>query len=660
MNYRLLLTLLILVFISCKKEKDNTQIEAKINFESYELSSLEVVTATYENINPNLAEYPGNLGGKEVKIVVLPETKTLGYMVPDIDAGTYTLNFQIDGLEFSFSFTIKPSQEIDNPLEYIENKLNLNQFSHQSLNTIQANLSTIKGNEDCAENVSRLKTNYDILANQISNASPEEHKTLARFLAANSILFDEIESPNSLLDSFSLGKNDSQTPESILSQTIERANTNWKVLVKVGALGTAALFTANPIIIGFSTFVILHKLFKYNQQNLAGFNKALVRFQDIILNELRQQKKNDPIILYVNKPYSIGFVSQYRNPNKKDVNNPSSTFQAVLSNLSEFGVLWNKINTYASAFLTELSGVPFQITEVEHESSKTFKVAPEFLKIGKISNPNITFKQKTASETIDIEFNTTEIEDQQFTFELIYESEFGRHVQVFNAELRVSAPIVSLQRISNEYQVGKSWQNVQDKPTVRVVDEYGNGISGVLIDWEITRDQYDNIKKQSVTNANGYADIVWGLNDVCFKDQTLLAQISNMNEVEIKPGNSSTMFRARLGDLAISFKGSSQIEETQIYYKLITPIESKEGSWIIYSDFGYSFEYDLFFSNIENQDYNCSIIFNSSGPVEVSAYSYCSAFKLKKGGAPPSDYELILSPYGSATSGQVYFDIVKP
>ncbi|MCK0158988.1 hypothetical protein MWU65_17530, partial [Cellulophaga sp. F20128] len=169
----LVLLAFIVLFLGCEKEQEaidddgEEQIENNISIENDDINTYEVVTFNIVGTNLN-DSYTAKLGNTDVILNKIDDT-TLGLLIPAIDNGTYTLDFELGNIDINVTqTTLEKAKEVV-----------LDEYKAM----VEENFSpttTIPKSQGAA-----------ILENIFANATEDEKQAIALFFEANNEVFNE-------------------------------------------------------------------------------------------------------------------------------------------------------------------------------------------------------------------------------------------------------------------------------------------------------------------------------------------------------------------------------------------------------------------------------------------------------------------------------------
>jgi len=446
-----LLLLLIVLTAACTKESNtnnsntNTNtVQSYISAKKSNVTVMEIATIEVTNLTFDAKIYDATIGGKTIKVGVDSSAAILAFIVPELASGKYDFKIIVNNIEYKTEFNVSAGTLIADPTAFINNSFNEFTFSDNNLDSIYSHIKDAEGSQFSAQHLATIKAYTKAVNDSIANMSADQKKELAAFMAANPELFSAVQNPiaNNIKGySFKTSGDEAlDCPEAILEQTIERARVNKNKLLSLVLIGIVAAPSA-PWISAACGLGLMVKLYQFNASNIDGLDRALVRFGEILVADMSSSLKTASVYTFQkDKAYQIKLQSPYRNPDKDDVNSTSILMNDMIISLNEIGKMWDKINQFTSKFGYVLEGSAYDLNNVAVAKSKTLAVDPHLLFMTNISNPKVTGKLDFSADGIIVEFTTTEIVSQEFTFDILYKSKFGESKLNLSATLELTPP----------------------------------------------------------------------------------------------------------------------------------------------------------------------------------------------------------------------------
>ena len=155
------LLVLVVSINACKKDtvaetKPNVTVPPSplLKADKQSVNPLEIVSLSSQNISFTQSSYSCSIGGYAVKLVSY-ENK-LGFQMPDLPAGNYTLETSIEGSSFSISLNVLALANIADPETYIQTARNKFEYSSSYLNTLANGMNNMNGSENNTANINIL------------------------------------------------------------------------------------------------------------------------------------------------------------------------------------------------------------------------------------------------------------------------------------------------------------------------------------------------------------------------------------------------------------------------------------------------------------------------------------------------------------------------
>jgi hypothetical protein len=421
----LILSFLIVSTISCKKDIEEPKpvviapAEPVILADKQTVSPLEIVSLSCENISLSQVVYSGSIASHTVSLSSYQNK--LGFQVPDLPAGNYVLQSTIEGKAFSINLTVVAPLSISDPDSYIQTAITKFEHSASYLTMLANATANMHGAENNAANISILNNYFDELQNKMNAASAQDKAALAKFIAANPVLFAPLEDISLYIDSLNLNKTSGYSDDRIKTISPEIANKifNLGLVTVVGvSLQLIALGSPEPVtkLLAFAGWAaVAFRIYNLNTYLIEQLDKSLIQVGQIIVDDIHKtattyQFKKDV-------PYTFELSSAYRNLSAQDVGSSSSIVASIVSSLNKFETYWNKA---MSILPKSLSGGPFHLKNVSSVKTKIWKIKPSYLSIANISNNNVKVSVENAGGIMKATFTTPLSVDQNFNFDITY------------------------------------------------------------------------------------------------------------------------------------------------------------------------------------------------------------------------------------------------
>lgn len=424
------LLLFTIMLVSCKKDADD---QSNGNNVAYivplqsEVFPYELVSLQIKNLDLTLNEYSAEIDNLSLTIGCDKETGLLAFIMPEISAGKKIIHLNIEGKKFETEIQIKSLPEIVAPEVVINKAIEDVIFTDKELDNIIEGMKGYSGSEFNSINATMLKKYAQDVQTIIKGLNTEEKRYFAAFITANTVLFEPLENPLNYIDSFSI-KKIGESPEDVLDDVFNRMEHEKKKLFAIAALTVGSGLAGQPWLAAACGLVGIYKIYTINNNNIIGLEKALVRFGDMLVDDISSKKKDAVFTFYKDRKYLIRINSAYRTPNVADMNTQSTLMKGMIVSLDDVSDVWKKANNFISNFGYSLKGKPYHIKDNSKTKSKVIEVAPKFLLVSNISNPNVKGKWNLSSEGWILEFTTEEKSAQEFTIDIHYKSDLGESV----------------------------------------------------------------------------------------------------------------------------------------------------------------------------------------------------------------------------------------
>lgn len=437
MRHTPMLLALFLLLGSCEKEDpvDNHPL-AILVVDNTEVATYGVVSMRVENITLNKESYEATIGGKNIIVGADKDTGILAFLVPALEEGTHTLAILLEGADYTVDFKVKVTQPAAEPDRVIGKAFDDLTFTNTELDRIQASMKGLEGTEFSEENTAILKRYTQSVIETVAGLDLDQKKELAAFITANPFLFTPAEDPTQYLDRLSFRQKQSEnSPEQTLEELFDRMDRDKNRLFAISVITVGAAVAGQPWLAALTGLAGIYKIYELNNKNIARLDKALLRFGEMLADEIGAKKTGSMFTFYKHKKYVIKVRSPYRNPNASDMQTTSALMKGIIVSLNEVSEVWIKANSFISKFGYSLKGNAHHIKNVNGTRSKTLEVDPSLLLVANISNPKVEGKWSLSAEGWLIEFTTEEVTPQEFTFDIMYKSATGESVLNYEATL---------------------------------------------------------------------------------------------------------------------------------------------------------------------------------------------------------------------------------
>jgi uncharacterized protein (TIGR02145 family) len=565
----LFLAFALLVTTNCKKEEEqvvNTEEPAAapdLSADKLSVNQLEVWTLTCDNFTLTQDTYTATIGGQTVTLCSFDNK--LAVVIPEIAPGDYTLETTLEGNSFSRDVTVVALPTISNPDASIQAAVNNFVYTSAYLNTLaNATANMFGGSNNSANNL--ILNNYRIeLQNKINSASPQEKLELAKFIAANPLIFSALEDVTQYIDQLNLDKRKSGFTDEEIKNIQEAIALKIIYLGKLTVIGVClqayALATPEIItkIIAFAGWVgIAYENFEFGKYLIIIFDKSLHQDGSLFINSSTPNKGS-----FINETeYTFTITSAYRNLNSQDVGSSYPVISGIENTLSTFENYWNVIMGYLPS---KLIGGAFHIKNVATVKSKISLVNPANLTINNISNSNVTCDVDNSGGKLNVTFSTTETTNQHFNFDIVYNNEgvSTNKTTITGSTLTVLEPY-SIAKISGDNQTGQLGQQLSSPIRVIVKSQDGTPLPNIKVN--CTANNGGSVAQSQVTTAsNGTANILWTLGSTATTQTLTVTSFKNDNVTPLQ-GSPLTFTATKAGCTTFMVGGYEAVQiGTQVW-----------------------------------------------------------------------------------------------
>lgn len=427
MKARYILALLILLFFTgaCDPEKaeDDTPV-VTLRADKTEVATYEFVSATIEPNTLKSESYNATIGGKSIVIAAEKEKGILSILIPDIAPGRQTLSVNLDGRDYSVDFVVQATTIPDRPDDVIAKAVKDITSDDDELDAVHGKMKGLDGTEYLEENTAVIKQLNRLLRQTLGALDADQKKQFASIIVANPLLFSPEEDPVTYMDELSF-RIQEESPEESLDILFARMERDKKKLFAIGALAAWAGLTGQPWLSAGLGIVGILKIYQLNNYNIAGLNKALLRFGDMLVDDMERGRALSKVTVYNDKKYLLKVRSNYRNPSSLEMNSSEVLMKGIIAVLDVVGDVWITANKVVSRLGYPLKGNAFHIKNVTSKKSKTLDVRPKYLVVSNISNPKVDWEIGLTADGWALEFTTEEITPQDFTFDIVYKQGTG-------------------------------------------------------------------------------------------------------------------------------------------------------------------------------------------------------------------------------------------
>ncbi len=391
----ILVGFVILSTYSCKKESNGGEDPNKgapsIRVESSNVYQLEIVTLIAKNIAFKQNIYTGTIEGKSIEIRQVNDT-LLAFMMPVVASGSQKLILQVESKDYTISFNLLPSPQIDNPASYISDFIK--QIKIQDNNPTDL----------------EIKKSLDDALLQFNSLTPLQQKEAVDFIAANRSALDEV---NSLLNNHVLKSTNGDCANEVyrtshmkcvvLDYMVCLARLSAPVVV-LGLAGSA--FSPLGTFIGGMTGILFVKAFM--KKTLRRSGTLWEEFIDNTFIPFKASLAPSKSISFVNGT-AKGIVFNLQINNIQNTNYTQGWLSNLVKSYKKFKALWEQT-------IDEEPVPGFAALKQETVNSDNFG----FVSLKILDNTNVTGTLGGTVDNLTITFSTTKTTEQNFNFEITY------------------------------------------------------------------------------------------------------------------------------------------------------------------------------------------------------------------------------------------------
>lgn len=425
--------ILFLLLVQCRKKNEqslnpNPSISAektisirpeKESYKAYEVSILKVVNASVGKGKTSI-----KVNGQPIEADLIDSS--LVFVTPSLLPSTYAVDVTLNGMSYQTKITIEQSTSITNPEDYISEAIAKNK---EVLDGLRTKLDSSLFKDSLLLNVQQIDDWVKNLEKNYQSLSADEKLKCAYALGNNKWWLDELHEAVKSLTSL---------PNLRLEDTNEDYEANVKVHIssyllvkaivirhipKVIALASGGYILGGPIGsgvglgLGIGLFASDIMALNYSQEQLVS--AIFQPFQNLISQRLEATTIN----FISNEPYSLMVKQDYRSLSIRDKNSPIPLIQKLLTSFEEIKKAWGSF----ARFLPKMLKGTLVIEDVNTFKTSTRYVHSNYLNILNISNRSVRLANVDKSDgQLKVTFTNASVLDQDFTFNVLYESEFGK------------------------------------------------------------------------------------------------------------------------------------------------------------------------------------------------------------------------------------------
>jgi hypothetical protein len=433
-NKLILFVALSLVYTSCSENTDPeiNQQEATLSLYKSTLNQGEVGLILSDQ---SIASISATLNSENMPLTSTSEG--YGFVVPvDLAMGSYTLNITADEKVVDFTLTIRETENIPDPDQYINKTL-------QDINTQVTDAGEIKSKLPANEQASfqndietingwidQYKTAYDAL-------TPEQKLVAAKTIEANKQNLEDLSTAidNLNASTLKLKKAELDNHEDIIEDAMEEYT--LAVISVARSTAIAAILTST----GFLTFGPLGAaigggigvgIVALNFKRLSAAQSVLMNNTFLPFENLLAKFKKSTLEFNNDEYTEISISANYRSVNNGDLNSQTPIVNNFVSNALKAKEIWDDLMKKLNVTMAYAAK---DITEVTATNTTNRDIHSSNLEIQNVSSPNISYDVDRSEGRFSIKFNSSEDYDEDFTFDLVYSNEkFGYLKQKVDAK----------------------------------------------------------------------------------------------------------------------------------------------------------------------------------------------------------------------------------
>ena len=416
---RYIVVFLLLGFLGQGCRKTNEFVTStNISPDSTSYSQYQVATLTGYNITFKQTTYDGFLAGHVVKLTAYGNK--LGFVVPDVAAGGYSLQATIEGNPYIINITITKLGTVTSADPYIQDVLQTSMYSNLYIDSLVNLTATMQGTNTSNDltNATMLKNLGTAVTNDLTGASSDDKLYMAKLIKANPSLFLSLQRGMDIIDTNRLFRKTSASLEQ-KSDSIVAEVTKYMAVSSFAMLATKAIINAplQPTVAAeLAEAVLADRYFDAYKASIILVNEP------IILSSLNFDAYDRTTLssITVNnaQPYTFQLSGNYRNLCYLDTVSGASLVIAFDTALRTFSSGWNAVN---AVLPTPLTGSALALGTITTIKTKTLGVNPYYLTVGNISNANVIVSTDISTGVLKATFLTTQTTaNQLFTFDIGY------------------------------------------------------------------------------------------------------------------------------------------------------------------------------------------------------------------------------------------------
>ena len=422
----LLCTIISLSLNSCSKEDEPTKTEPiGLSTEKSQYAPYEIVTISASEDLFTEKSFTAVINN--IEITIGGEGNIAAFVLPDLNIGTYDLNFTLNEKNYIVPITVALLSNIQSADQYFnEIKSNLNQ-SINDLNTQITQLSQSSENPNEFIKLQNDVIKYTNLLNDYTasynNLSELDKIEFAKSIEANKASIDEYDNLATTLHSSTLSLRGGQSIQDYEAD-VEASSLVFyscvnKMVAQIPFIVAGAIISKTPIhpfinagAILATGLLVTKFMFTLDKTITAAVtltNKSLKPFE--FITQTSQNVYNSGVETVLN------IEAKYRSI----INSDGSDGSTINTIVEKYNYFKDKYNGFISELPSIFRPSYIMISLKNTFNSTTRSIYNQYVSITDVSNPNVTFQQfNQADGSINIKATTTSTTDQTFTYKVNY------------------------------------------------------------------------------------------------------------------------------------------------------------------------------------------------------------------------------------------------
>ncbi len=420
-------------FSGCRKTNEFVT-STNIKPDSASYVQYQVAVLTGYNITFKQPVYDGFLAGHLVKLTVYGNQ--LGFVVPDVTPGSYTLQTTVEGNQYLITINIKTIGTITSADDIIQGALQSSVLSNLYIDSLVNLTATMQGTNTTADlsNATMLKNLGSQIATDLNASSSDDKLYVAKLIKANPSLFLNLERALDIIDTNRLYRKTSATLEQKSDSVVSRV-TNYLAVNSFAMLATKIIRNApaQPAVAAeLAEAVLADRYFDAYKSTIILVNEPIILSSFDLTSYYRTTLSN--LTVTNAQPYTMELSGAYRNICYMDSISSSPLVTALDTAMKTFSTAWYNTSTVLPV---PFSGSALYLSAITTAKTKTLAINPYYLSVGNISNPNLIANTDISTGKLKITFVTTQITTNQlFTFDITYTNPgLVAHTQTYNGTI---------------------------------------------------------------------------------------------------------------------------------------------------------------------------------------------------------------------------------